>query len=62
VAHKQERLTQLQKLLGETYTLFTAESPADAMEFLQLTKVDVVVAAFDTRSAQIVQFFEQVNT
>jgi nitrogen-specific signal transduction histidine kinase len=62
VANKQERLTQLQKLLGETHTLFTAESPADAVEFLQLTKVDVVVGAFDTRSPQIVQFFEHIKT
>ena len=62
VSNKQERLTQLQKLLGETHTLFTAESPADAAEFLQLTKVDVVVGAFDTRSAQIVQFFEHIKT
>jgi signal transduction histidine kinase len=62
VANKQERLTQLQKLLGETYTLFTAESPADAVEFLQLTKVDVVVGAFDTRSSQIVQFFDHIKT
>lgn len=62
VANKQERLTQLQKLLGETHTLFTAESPADAVEFLQLTKVDVVIGAFDTRSPQIVQFFEQIKT
>ncbi len=62
VANKQERLTQLQKLLGETHTLFTAESLADAVEFLQLTKVDVVIGAFDTRSPQIVQFFEQIKT
>jgi two-component SAPR family response regulator len=62
VANKQERLVQLQKLLGETHTLFTAESPADAVEFLQLTKVDVVVGAFDMRSPQVVQFFEQVKT
>jgi signal transduction histidine kinase len=62
VANKQERLAQLQKLLGEMHTLFTAESPADAVEFLQLTKVDVVVGAFDTRSPSIVQFFEQVKT
>jgi nitrogen-specific signal transduction histidine kinase len=62
VANKQERLAQLQKLLGEMHTLFTAESPADAVEFLQLTKVDVVVGAFDTRSPLIVQFFEQVKT
>jgi nitrogen-specific signal transduction histidine kinase len=61
VANKQERLTQLQKLLGEIYTLFTAESPADAVEFLQLTKVDVVVGAFDTRSPKVVQFFEHVK-
>jgi signal transduction histidine kinase len=62
VANKHERLTQLQKLLGETHTLFTAESPTDAVEFLQLTKVDVVVGAFDMRSPQVVQFFEQVKT
>jgi nitrogen-specific signal transduction histidine kinase len=61
VANKQERLAQLQKLLGEAHTLFTAESPADALEFLQLTKVDVVVGAFDTRSPNVVQFFEQVK-
>jgi nitrogen-specific signal transduction histidine kinase len=62
VANKQERLTQLQKLLGETHTLFTAESPEEAVEFLQLTKVDVVVGAFDTRAPSIVQFFQQVKT
>jgi nitrogen-specific signal transduction histidine kinase len=61
VANKQERLAQLQKLLGETYTLFTAESLGDAVEFLQLTKVDVVVGAFDTRSPKVVQFFDQVK-
>jgi signal transduction histidine kinase len=62
VASKQERLTQLQKLLGETHTLYTAESPADAVEFLQLTKVDVVVGAFDMPSPPIVQFFEHIKT
>ena len=61
VANKHERLAQLQKLLGETHTLFTAESPVDALEFLQLTKVDVVVGAFDARSPQVVEFFEQVK-
>jgi nitrogen-specific signal transduction histidine kinase len=61
VANKQERLAQLQKLLGEMHTLFTAESPADAVEFLQLTKVDVVVGAFDTRTPKIVKFFEDVK-
>jgi len=62
VASKRERLAQLQKLLDETHILFTAESPADALEFLQLTKVEVVIGAFDVRSARIVQFFEQVKT
>jgi nitrogen-specific signal transduction histidine kinase len=61
VANKQERLAQLQKLLGEMHTLFTAESSADAVEFLQLTKVDVVIGAFDTRSPKVVQFFEHVK-
>jgi nitrogen-specific signal transduction histidine kinase len=61
VAHKQERLAQLERLLGGAHTLFTAESPIDAVEFLQLTKVDVVVGAFDTPSPTVVQFFEQVK-
>src|SRR5262245_9181349 len=61
VANKQERLGQLQKLLGEVHTLFTAESPVDAVELLQLTKVDVVVGAFDTYSPAIVRFFEQIK-
>jgi nitrogen-specific signal transduction histidine kinase len=61
VANTHERLAQLQKLLGETHTLFTAESPVDGLELLQLTKVDVVVGAFDARSPQVVQFFEQVK-
>jgi signal transduction histidine kinase len=62
VASKRERLAQLQKVLDETHTLFTAGSLADALEFLQLTKVDVVIGAFDVHSAKIVQFFEQVKT
>ena len=61
VADTRERLTELQKLLGDAYTLFIAESQGDALECLQLTKVDVVVGAFETRSSEIVQFFEQAK-
>jgi nitrogen-specific signal transduction histidine kinase len=61
VADTRERLTELQKLLGDTYTLFIADSQGDALECLQLTKVDVVVGAFETRSLEIVQFFEQAK-
>jgi PAS domain S-box-containing protein len=61
VADTRERLTELQKLLGDAYTLFIAESQGDALECLQLTKVDVVVGAFETRSVEIVQFFEQAK-
>jgi PAS domain S-box-containing protein len=61
VANKRERLAQLQKLLADAYTLFTAESPADALELLQLTKVDVVVGAFEARSPKVAHFFEQVK-
>jgi signal transduction histidine kinase len=61
VADTRERLTELQKLLGDAYTLFIAESQGDALECLQLTKVDVVVGAFETRSLEIVQFFEQAK-
>src|SRR5919204_934735 len=61
VADKREWLAQLQKLLGDAYTLFTAESQGDALECLQLTKVDVVVGAFEARARTIVQFFEQAK-
>jgi nitrogen-specific signal transduction histidine kinase len=61
VADKRERLTELQKLLGDAYTLFTVGSQGDALEWLQLTKVDVVVGAFETRSLTIVQFFERAK-
>ena len=61
VADTRERLTELQKLLGDAYTLFIAESQGDALECLQLTKVDVVIGAFETRSLEIVQFFEQAK-
>jgi nitrogen-specific signal transduction histidine kinase len=61
VANKQERLSQLQKLLGDTHTLFAAESPVDALEFLQLTKVDVVVAAFEAHAPKSLQFFAQAK-
>jgi nitrogen-specific signal transduction histidine kinase len=61
VADTRERITELQKLLGDAYTLFIAESRGDALECLQLTKVDVVVGVFETRSVEIVQFFEQAK-
>ncbi len=61
LADTRERFTDLQKLLGDAYTLFIAESQGDALECLQLTKVDVVVGAFETRSLDIVQFFEQAK-
>src|ERR687892_1001330 len=62
VADTRARLTELQKLLGDACdTLFIAESQGDALECLQLTKVDVVMGAFETRSLEIVQFFEQAK-
>jgi nitrogen-specific signal transduction histidine kinase len=61
IADRREPLTDLQKLLGDAYTLFIAESQGDAQECLQLTKVDVVVGAFETRSVEVVQFFEQAK-
>jgi nitrogen-specific signal transduction histidine kinase len=61
IADRRERLTQLQQLLGGTYTLFIAESQGDALEWLQLTKVDVVIGAFETRSLTVVRFFERAK-
>ena len=61
IADTREQLTELQKLLGDAYTLFIAESQGDALECLQITKVDVVVGAFETRAVEIVQLFEQAK-
>jgi len=61
IADTREQLTELQKLLGDAYTLFIAESQGDALECLQITKVDVVVGAFETRAVEIVQPFEQAK-
>jgi nitrogen-specific signal transduction histidine kinase len=61
IADIRAQLTDLQKLLGDAYTLFLVESQGDALECLQLTKVDVVVGAFETCTAEVVQFFEQAK-
>ncbi len=57
-----QQRTQFQNLPDETCTLFTAASHDEAMEFLQFTKIDLVVAAFDGRLATVTPSFEQAKS
>jgi nitrogen-specific signal transduction histidine kinase len=43
-----KQLTQLRELLGTSYTVFAAASPEDALEYLRLTRVDVVIVGYET--------------
>ena len=52
----------LHEILASTYTLYTASSVEEGVEYLQLTKVDVVVAASAARPELIARFFEQAKT
>lgn len=56
----QQRL-QFQNLPDDTGTLFTAASRDEAMEFLQFTKIDIVVIALDRRAAPAAPLFEQAK-
>jgi len=57
-----EQGTQFQTLPNDTCTLFTAASHDEAMEFLQFTRIDIVVAAFDSRLAPVAASFEQAKS
>jgi nitrogen-specific signal transduction histidine kinase len=52
---------QLREQIGATYTLFTATSRDEALEYLRLTNVDMVIAAFDDRTVPIAGFFDQAK-
>lgn len=57
-----QQRTQFENLPADTCTLFTAASHDEAMEFLQFTKIDIVVAAFDGRLAPVAPSFEQAKS
>jgi nitrogen-specific signal transduction histidine kinase len=48
VSETAKDLTQLCELLGPSYTMFTATSPEDALDYLRQTRVEVVVVGCET--------------
>ncbi len=61
-ADRPKQLTQLRELLGAEYSLFTAVSPEAGLDYLRLTRVDVVIAAFAETAVPIGPFLQQVKT
>lgn len=61
LADTSEQLAQLRRLLGDEHTLLPAESQVEALDYLRLTKVDVIVAAYDTRREKLEAFFDQAK-
>ncbi len=62
ITDSRQQLTQFQNLPADTCTLFTAESRDEALEFLQFTKIDIVIAALDARSTPISPLFDQAKS
>ena len=61
-ADRPKQLTQLRELLGADYSLFTAVSPEAGLDYLRLTRVDVVIAAFADPAVPVGPFLQQVKT
>ncbi len=62
ITDSQPQRTQFQNLPDDTCTLFTAETRDEALEFLQFTKIDLVVVALDQRSTPISPLFDQAKS
>ena len=61
-ADQPEQLTQLRELLGVEYSLFTATSVDESLDYLRMTRVDVVVVAFEAPDIAIESFLQQIKT
>jgi nitrogen-specific signal transduction histidine kinase len=61
IADTNTQLNQLRELLGPIYTLFTAASLDEALDYLRLTKVDVVITACEDRTFPCAELFEQAK-
>jgi nitrogen-specific signal transduction histidine kinase len=62
VADTPTQLSQLHELLATTYTLYATSALEEALEYLQLTKVDVVLAASEHHTGFMARLFEQAKT
>ncbi len=62
VADQPEQLTQLSDLLVSEYSLFTAASVDEGLDYLRMTRVDVVIAAFSAPNIPVGSFLQQVKS
>jgi nitrogen-specific signal transduction histidine kinase len=62
VTDSRTQRSQLSDLLADVYTLYTASAFEEGFEYLQLTKVDVVIAAGEPQTIPLVRLFEQAKT
>ena len=62
VTDSPQQRTQFQHLSDDAQRLFTAASHDEGLEFLQFTKIDIVVAAFEGRLAPVARLFEQAKS
>ena len=62
VTDSPQQQTQWQNVSNSAGTLFTAASDDEASEFLQLTKIDIVAVALESRHASAARLFEQAKT
>lgn len=56
------QLTQLRELLGSEYSLFTAATVEEGLDYLRMTRVDVVIAAFTDPDISIESFLQQTKS
>lgn len=61
LADTAQQVAQLRRLLGEEHTLLASETQVEALDFLRLTKVDVIVAMYDTHGEKLESFFDQAK-
>jgi nitrogen-specific signal transduction histidine kinase len=62
VTETRAQLSQLHDLLATAYTLYSATGWDEALEFLQLTRVDVVLAAYEHRAEPVSTLFARART
>lgn len=61
IADTRQQRAQLHDMLAAHYTLYTATSVDEALEYLQLTKIDVVMATSESRAEPVVGLFAQAK-
>ena len=61
ITETSRQLTQLRDLLGTTYTVFTATTQEEALEYLRLTRVDMVMVGCESHGHALVACLAQAK-